>query len=96
METIIAVCITAGVTLVVCLINNYSQSNRIVAKVETSFKVAQAVTDTKIEELTREVREHNNFARRMPVVENEIKHIGDEIEHIEKDVSTLQGYHKQQ
>lgn len=96
METIITACITAFVTLIVCLINNHSQSNRIITKVETSFKVAQAVTDTKIEELTREVREHNNFARRMPVVENEIKHIGDEIEHIEKDVSTLQGYHKQQ
>ena len=44
-------------------------------ELKQEFKVAQAVTDTKIEELAREVREHNNFARRMPVVENEIKHI---------------------
>lgn len=87
METIIGVCISAAVTLIVCLINNHSQSNRVVAKVETSFKVAQAITDTKIEELTREVREHNNFAKRMPVVENEIKHIGEEI-------NELYGYHK--
>jgi hypothetical protein len=43
------------------------------------FKVSQAVTNTKIEELTREVREHNNFAKRMPVVENEIKHIKSDI-----------------
>jgi hypothetical protein len=43
------------------------------------FKVTQAVTDTKIEELTREVREHNNFAKRMPVVENEIQHIKSDI-----------------
>lgn len=86
METIIAVCITAGVTLAVCLINNHSQTNRIIAEVETRFKVAQAVTDTKIEELTREVREHNNFAKRMPVVENEI-------EHLVEDVHKLQTYH---
>ena len=44
------------------------------------LKIAQAVTDTKIEELTREVREHNGFAKRMPVVENEIKHIKSDIE----------------
>ena len=37
--------------------------------------VAQAVTDTKIDELTREVREHNGFARRMPVVEEQIEEI---------------------
>lgn len=87
MESILAVCITAGVTLLVCLINNHSQSNRIITKVETSFKVAQAITDTKIEELTREVREHNGFAKRMPVVESEIKHIEDEI-------GTLRKYHE--
>lgn len=48
------------------------------------FKVAQAITDTKIEELTREVREHNNFARRMPVVENEIKHLKSDIDKYHK------------
>lgn len=44
---------------------------------EVQFKIetAQAVTDSKIEELTREVREHNGFARRMPVVEEQIKSI---------------------
>ena len=48
---------------------------------------AQAVTDTKIEELTREVREHNNFAKRMPVVEEQIKVINHRIE-------DLEGFHK--
>lgn len=47
----------------------------------------QAVTDTKLEELTREVREHNNFAKRMPVVEEQIKVINHRIE-------DLEGYHK--
>jgi hypothetical protein len=58
METIIAALVTGGVTLIGVLIANGKN---------------QAVTDTKIEELTREVREHNNFARRVPVVEEQIK-----------------------
>lgn len=46
---------------------------------------AQAVTDTKLEELTREVREHNGFARRMPVVEEQIKVINHRISDLEKE-----------
>ncbi len=55
-------------------------NNEIVHRLETS----QAVTDTKIEELTREVREHNGFARRMPVVEEKIKIANRRIEDIER------------
>lgn len=85
--TLITTVISSGVTLAVCLINNNSQSKKLIADVKAELAVSQAVTDTKIEELTREVREHNNFAKRMPVVENEIKHI-------ENDLKTLHGYHK--
>lgn len=56
-------------------------------KNETALKVSQAVTDTKIEELTREVRLHNGFAQRMPVVEEQIKVINHRIEDLEQ-------YHK--
>ena len=52
-------------------------------KSETAIKVAQAVTDTKIEDLTREVRAHNEFARRMPVVEEQIKVINHRIADLE-------------
>ena len=45
---------------------------------------AQAVTDTKIDELTREVREHNNFAKRMPVIEEQIKVANHRIENLER------------
>ena len=45
---------------------------------------AQAVTETKLEDLTREVREHNNFARRMPVVEEQIKTLNHRIDGLEK------------
>ena len=69
MNEIIVALITGGVTLAGVLISN--------AK-------AQAVTDTKLEELTREVREHNNFARRVPVVEEQIKVINHRIEDLEE------------
>lgn len=83
MEGIVAAIITGGLTLVGVVITTIS-SNR---KVEASLEKAQAVTDAKIEELTREVREHNNFARRMPVVENEIIHI-------EQSIEKLESYHR--
>ena len=76
METIIAAAITGVLALVGVILTNI-QSNR---KIEQKLSTAQAVTDFKIEELTREVREHNNFAKRMPVVEQEIKDIHKEIE----------------
>ena len=58
MESMITAIITGGITLLGVLIANGR---------------SQAVVETKVEELTREVREHNNFARRMPVVEEQIK-----------------------
>ena len=54
---------------------------------DSNLKTSQAVTETKIDELTREVREHNNFARRMPVVEEQIKVINHR-------VADLEDYHK--
>lgn len=54
-------------------------------KTDENLKIAQAVTDTKIEELTREVRAHNNFAMRMPVVEEQIKVINHRISDLEND-----------
>lgn len=83
MDAIIVALITGGLSLVGVIISNMSSSR----KVEAALEKAQAVTDTKIEELTREVREHNNFAKRMPVVENDIKHITAEI-------SKLNSYHQ--
>ena len=50
-----------------------------------ALEKAQAVTDTKIDELTREVREHNGFARKIPVLEAEIKNLSRRIEELEKE-----------
>lgn len=69
MESIIAALITGAVTLIGVLIANGK---------------SQAVTETKLDELTREVREHNNFARRMPVIEEQIKVINHRINDLEE------------
>lgn len=67
-ETIICALITGGLTLMGVLVANGKQ---------------QAITDTKLDELTREVREHNNFAQRVPVIEEQIKVINHRIEDLE-------------
>lgn len=81
MDGIIAALITGGLSLTGVIISNIS-SNK---KIENKLTTAQAVTDCKIDELTREVREHNNFARRMPVVEEQIKVINHRIHDLEND-----------
>ena len=67
-ETIVCALITGGLTLMGVLIANGKQ---------------QAITDTKLDELTREVREHNNFAQRVPVIEEQIKVINHRIQDLE-------------
>lgn len=69
MENIIVALITGGITLVGVLLANQK---------------TQAVMETRIDELTREVREHNNFAKRVPVVEEQIKVINHRIEDLEE------------
>ncbi len=68
MNEIIVALITGGVTLLGVLISNGK---------------AQAVTDTKLEELTREVREHNGFAQKIPVMQEQIKVINHRIDDLE-------------
>lgn len=79
--------ITALITGTMSLIGVVVTCLATARKNENALKISQAVTDTKIEELTREVREHNGFARRMPVVENQI-------ENIQSVLEELKGYHR--
>lgn len=83
-EGIIGSLITGLLTFAGVIITNLSSKNKIINDIKTEVKTNQAVTDTKIDELTREVREHNGFARRMPVVEEQIKVINHRIEDLEK------------
>ena len=69
MESIIAAAVSGAVTLIGVLIANSK---------------SQAVTDTKLEELTREVREHNNFAHRVPVLEEKMKVANHRIDDLEE------------
>lgn len=73
--------ITGGLALVGVVITSHSTAKKMQANLEKN----QAVTETKIEELTREVREHNGFARRVPVVEEQIKVINHRIKDLEDD-----------
>ena len=68
MNEIIVALITGGITLLGVVISNGK---------------AQAVTDTKLEELTREVREHNGFAQKIPVMQEQIKVINHRIDDLE-------------
>ncbi len=79
-EAIVVALITGGMSLVGVIVTCLVTAR----KSENAIKIAQAVTDTKIQELTREVREHNNFAKRMPVVEEQIKVVNHRIADLEK------------
>ena len=78
-ESIIVALITGGLSLIGVVITCLATAK----KNETAMKVSQAVTDTKIDELTREVRQHNNFAQRMPVVEEQIRVINHRLNDLE-------------
>lgn len=79
-EAIICAIVTGGLSLLGII---YA-SNKSASKVDAKLNTQQAVIETKIEELTREVREHNNFARRMPVMEEQIKVINHRLQDLEQ------------
>ena len=82
-EAIIVALITGGLSLIGVVVTCLATSK----KNEKHQEIAQAVMKTELAELTREVRAHNNFAQRMPVVEQQIKNIN-------SDIKELKGYHK--
>ena len=80
-EAIIVAIITGGLSLIGVIVSNNHTAQSMDAKLDKQ----QAVTETKLEELTREVRMHNNFARRVPILEEQIKVANHRIEDIEKE-----------
>lgn len=83
-ESIIVAIITGGLSLMGVVITCLATAK----KTEKAAAVAQAVTETKIEELTREVREHNGFAQKMPVIQTQV-------DALDRRVSALEKYHQQ-
>lgn len=91
MDGIAIALIGAGASIVVGLltfagvvITNRKSNEKLLQDMKEEMAVYRAVTDEKIAELTREVRKHNNFAERMPVVENEIKHMHEDVNGLKK------------
>ena len=82
-EAIVVALITGGLSLIGVVTTCLATAR----KTEKAQEISQAVMKTEIAELTREVRAHNNFAQRMPVVEQQIKDIN-------ADIKELKGYHK--
>ena len=82
-EAILVALITGGLSLAGVVITCAVTAR----KNETAMRISQAVTDTKIEELTREVRLHNGFAEKIPVIQEQIRVINHRID-------DLEGYHK--
>ena len=79
-ESIIVALITGGLSLAGVVVTCMATAK----KNENALKTSQAVTETKLEELTREVRAHNNFAQRMPVVDDQIKVINHRLSDLEQ------------
>ena len=83
-DAVMVALISGGCSMIVGVVSAVISAKATGNDVQKKMEIAQAVTDTKIDELTREVREHNNFARRMPVLEEQIKVANHRIEDLEK------------
>lgn len=83
-EGIIIALITGAFSFGASLLANSSSNKKLVNDLKLEVTKNQAITDTKLEELTREVREHNNFARRMPVVEEGIENLKEKVNYFHK------------
>ena len=89
-STIVVALIAAAASIltgILTLIGVIATSRQQARDIDHKLEMQQAVFNTKLDDLTREVREHNNFARRMPVVEEQIKVANHRIE-------DLEGFHK--
>lgn len=84
-EAIIVAIITGGLSLIGVIISNNRTAQSMDKSMDAKLDKQHAVTETKLEELTREVRAHNNFAQRVPVLEEQIKVANHRIEDLEKE-----------
>lgn len=83
-DGIIIAIISAVGSLIVGIVSAVISAKATGNDVQKRMEIAQAVTDTKLEELTREVRKHNNFAERIPVIEEKISVANHRIDDLEK------------
>lgn len=84
-ESIIVAIITGGLSLIGVIVSNNRTAQSMDKSMDAKLDKQQAVTETKLEELAREVRAHNNFAQRVPVLEEQIKVANHRIKDLEKE-----------
>lgn len=84
-DAIIVAIITGGLSLIGVIVSNNHTAQSMDKSMDAKLDKQQAVTETKLEELTREVQAHNNFAQRIPVLEEQIKVANHRIEDLEKE-----------
>ena len=75
----IIIALISGLATVLSVVLTNRQSGR---AIDAKLEKAQAVTDTRLSELTREVREHNDFARRVPVLEEQMRTVNRRIDEL--------------
>lgn len=80
LEPIICALITGGMALIGVIITNSASNN----KMQAESKAAQAVVNNKIENLTHEVRKHNDFAERVPILEEKVRNLEQDVEDLKK------------
>ena len=96
MESIIVALIAGGLSLIGTIITVQNNNQKIIREMKaefckemqemkTEFVKSKAVTDTKLEDLTQEVRRHNGFAERVPVLEQQVRGINEKIDILHAD-----------
>ena len=93
MESILAAVLSAGIAGGLSLIGVIVSNRKAGDRMQAQLARQQAVTDTKLEELTREVREHNNFAKRVPVLEEKVKVANHRLDDLENQTQHLECLH---
>ena len=83
-DAVLVALISATVTLLGVIINNRMTQQRLVSEIDKQLSVYQARTDERIDELAREVRDHNNYARRLPVVEAQMNELTRRVQNLER------------
>lgn len=83
-DAIIVALISAAVTLIGVIANSRTSYTRLMAELDKRLSVYEARTNERIDELTRETREHNNFAQKMPVLQSQLQDLTRRVEQIER------------
>ena len=83
-DAVLVALISATVPLLGVIINNRMTQQKFVSEIDKQLSVYQARTDERIDELAREVRDHNNYARRLPVVEAQMNELTRRVQNLER------------